>query len=205
MNNEVKVTIVSVRHGKTVMNIEKTMSGWTDIKLSDEGIADLEAKKKTTNYPKTDRYYTSALTRAKDTFDILFGDIATCDGHFEAFNEIFFGGVEGLPISEVVQPFYASFIKNEPYLGGETLDLAVARMMGKLTELVDQLVKDNFSSLTIVGHSGTSRIFDFVLNNRPNSEYRTPSVDNGLGYVFEVMYSPETKAMRLIHQWKLTN
>lgn len=183
-----EIKIVVVRHGQTEMNIHKVMSGWTDIKLSLEGIDDLKLKKKYINYPVTDRYYTSALRRSKDTFDILYGQQHTIDGSYEAFNEINFGDVEHKKIADVSEIFHEHFLNEISYLGAETFTQFKDRVMNKLIELCQKLLNDEESSLTIVCHSGTTRMINHVLNGIEHQRYYENKIGNGEGYIFTCLF-----------------
>ncbi len=195
-----ELKIVTIRHGLTDYNKKRIMSGWNDIDLSEVGISQLKQLKKEVTYPQTDRYVTSNLKRTKDTFEILFGDTKELYGSYEGFNEVNFGKVEAQPIDEVSEPFYEGFLNEKSYEEGETLNEFCKRNMDQLIELCDGLVKDNLDSLTIVSHSGTARLLDFVFNEKKREQYRSPSMLNGLGHIFIVDYNIEDKSFKLKKQ-----
>lgn len=198
-----KLTIMTVRHGQTEFNKKKLMSGWSDIDLSPAGIAQLQERKKVTHYPKSDRYVSSALKRTKQTFQILFGEKEELYGSYEGFNEVYFGDIEAEPISEVAEVFYEGFLSENPYKKGETLNQFKSRNLNQLIECCDDLVASGLSSLTIVSHSGTARVLDFIFNNKAIEDYRTPSMPNGLGHIFELEYDTVEKSFKLLNQQAL--
>lgn len=195
-----ELKIVTVRHGLTEYNKKRVMSGWNDIDLSEVGILQLKQLKKEVTYPQTDRYVTSGLKRAKDTFEILFGDSQELHGSYEGFNEVNFGKIEAQPIDVVSEPFYEGFLNEKSYKEGETLDEFSKRNMDQLIQLCDELIEDNLNSVTIVSHSGTARFFDWIFNEKKREQYRSPSMPNGLGHIFIVDYNPVTKTFKLKQQ-----
>ena len=65
------IKLVLVRHGQSMWNLENKFTGWTDVELSKQGIA--EAKEagrvlKRLGF-RFDLAYTSVLKRAEDTLD----------------------------------------------------------------------------------------------------------------------------------------
>ena len=72
MENKI-FTVVFVRHGESVWNLENIFTGWTDVPLSDKGImeakeAGLLLREKGFTF---DICYTSVLKRAITTFNII--------------------------------------------------------------------------------------------------------------------------------------
>ena len=67
------IKLVLVRHGQSMWNLENKFTGWTDVELSKQGIA--EAKEagrvlKRLGF-RFDLAYTSVLKRAEDTLDYI--------------------------------------------------------------------------------------------------------------------------------------
>lgn len=198
-----RLKIVLIRHGKTDYNTLKKMSGWDDVPLNQAGIDYLKKVKANTVYPVTDRYYSSDMSRAKDTFAILFGEKHPLDGSFKAFREVCFGDIEGQPIQEVSGIFYEHFLANKVYANGDTLESYTTRIFNGLYDLCDQLIANHESSMTIVAHTGTIRIVTWILNRMPLEDYRSIKVDNGHGAIYEVDYDPTQRVMRLVSQTDL--
>jgi len=66
-------SIILVRHGKSLWNIENRFTGWTDIPLSHEGVqeAELAAKKVLDKNLNITKAYSSIFSRAYDTGEII--------------------------------------------------------------------------------------------------------------------------------------
>jgi len=103
-------TLVLVRHGQSQWNLENRFTGWTDVPLTDKGRE--EARRagellKETGIRFTNAY-TSDLTRAQDTLDIILGEIGQNDipvTRDEALNERHYGNLQGLNKDETKKKF----------------------------------------------------------------------------------------------------
>ena len=93
--------LILVRHGQSTWNADNKFTGWVDASLSSKGIS--EAKKagvliKKENL-KINRCYTSYLTRAIDTLEILLKESGNLDlkiNKFWQLNERHYGALTGL-------------------------------------------------------------------------------------------------------------
>ncbi|HHD2754203.1 TPA: histidine phosphatase family protein [Clostridium perfringens] len=64
--------IYLIRHGKTFCNEKKLYCGISDVSLSEIGISELEEKRKSVNFPRCKKNFTSGAKRANETFNILY-------------------------------------------------------------------------------------------------------------------------------------
>jgi 2,3-bisphosphoglycerate-dependent phosphoglycerate mutase len=101
--------LVLLRHGESLWNKENRFTGWTDIGLSEQGIAEaIEAGKlfKKEGY-SFDVAYTSYLKRAIDTTDLVLKEMDLSipvikDWHL---NEKHYGALQGMNKSEMAQKY----------------------------------------------------------------------------------------------------
>ena len=63
-----------IRHGQTAANETGTYIGRTDLPLSPAGVNELLQMKKVYTYPYGMRFFTSPLTRCKQTLHVLYPD-----------------------------------------------------------------------------------------------------------------------------------
>ena len=61
-----------IRHGQTEANAKGLYIGMTDLPLSPEGLAELLTLKREYTYPGAARFFTSPLTRCKQTLEVLY-------------------------------------------------------------------------------------------------------------------------------------
>lgn len=106
MNSDSTFKVVFVRHGESAWNKENRFTGWTDVDLSEAGIAEaLDAGSRLKDY-KFDVCYTSVLKRAIKTWN----NIADVSGHHHIpvnkhwrLNERHYGALQGLNKSETAE------------------------------------------------------------------------------------------------------
>ncbi|HZJ87059.1 MAG TPA: phosphoglycerate mutase family protein, partial [Erysipelothrix sp.] len=146
------IKLVLIRHGKTEGNKQGVYTGWTNTMLSKDGIEELHELKETHTYPKTDRYYTSDLQRAIDTFNILYPDKEIHEST-RAFREVHFGIKENKPANrDSENAYYKALLTNNDRLEGETISQVGLRIFGKLFAIFKEMEDANEDSLTIVCH-----------------------------------------------------
>lgn len=190
--------VVLVRHGYTVGNDLGLYTGWSNTMLSEKGIADLEKYKETYAYPKTDRYYTSDLTRTIDTFNILFGDKETITESTFAFREIHFGTYENVRWDEIDDiPYNQAYVMNQPHVEGETLTQVSMRLFGKITAVLREMEDNGEDSVTIVCHSGVIKTILMFLKPMAFTEFKNIDTPNGLGYILDVDFDSHNNYITL--------
>ena len=130
--------LVLIRHGQSQWNLENRFTGWIDIDLSEKGIAEAKAAGEKLKGYKFDMAFTSALTRAQRTLDIIL-EIIGQEGipveKDKALNERMYGDLQGLNKDETREKYGAeqvhiwrrSYDVNPP--NGESLKDTAARVM----------------------------------------------------------------------------
>ncbi len=91
--------LIIVRHGQSQWNLENRFTGWIDIDLSPKGIEEAESAGEKLKGFTFDKAYTSALTRAQRTLDIILDKIGQKNIPVEkdkALNERMYGDLQGL-------------------------------------------------------------------------------------------------------------
>jgi 2,3-bisphosphoglycerate-dependent phosphoglycerate mutase len=93
--------LVLVRHGQSEWNLKNLFTGWKDVGLTEKGIAEAKAAGKSLkrrNF-KFDIAYTSVLTRAQHTLDLMLDELGQEDLKTvtdQALNERDYGDLVGL-------------------------------------------------------------------------------------------------------------
>ncbi len=194
--------IVLVRHGYSTANRDGLYSGWIDVSITEEGRRELEVFRDQYHYPQTDRYYTSDLKRAVETFEVLYPD-QIIDEQSKSLREIYYGELEG----EVwgTRPnfsFNDHFFRNERVYQAEVFTEFAHRIYSKLEEIVWDLKENNLESATIVAHAGVIKTLLILLENRPFSDFNRLDAPNGLGYRLKIKLD-EDKRLQLIERKEL--
>jgi 2,3-bisphosphoglycerate-dependent phosphoglycerate mutase len=109
-------TLVLLRHGQSQWNLENRFTGWWDVDLSDQGVAEARAagvllKERGHDF---DRCFTSVLTRAIRTLHLVLHELDSLwlpvakDWHL---NERHYGGLTGLNKQEMIDKVGAEQVK----------------------------------------------------------------------------------------------
>ncbi|WP_158916017.1 2,3-diphosphoglycerate-dependent phosphoglycerate mutase [Caulobacter sp. S45] len=100
--------LVMIRHGQSAWNLENRFTGWVDVDLSDQGVAEAERAAELVQAAgiEFDRAYTSVLTRAIRTCELtlrLSGQIWVPVIKDWRLNERHYGGLTGLNKAETAE------------------------------------------------------------------------------------------------------
>ena len=104
------IKLVLVRHGQSVWNLENKFTGWTDVELSEKGIAEAKEAGKVLKEKgfKFDVAYTSFLKRANDTLSYILGEMGESDVLIKKtwrLNERHYGALQGLNKDETKKKY----------------------------------------------------------------------------------------------------
>ena len=106
--------LVLVRHGQSQANAENRFTGWTDIALSEVGMAEARRAGELLKPYRFDRAFTSALARAQETLRIILRVTGQTDLPVEidaALNERHYGDLQGLDKDETARRFGAEQVR----------------------------------------------------------------------------------------------
>ena len=176
-------TLVLVRHGESEANVLHMLSGWMDVGLTERGVKELEALRRSAVHPGTDLYFSSPLKRCTDTFHILFPDKAPIIS--DSFKEINFRSLEGhiLPTKKDIDDYFSAWIRDEVQKDEETMTEVMERGSRAILETVRECMGNGLSSATVVMHSGIMRSSIVSLFSLDRRCFLEMSVPNGLGYI----------------------
>ena len=157
------VRVLLVRHGETVWNQENRWQGQADTPLSETGYDQArQLARRLQNEERPIRaIYTSDLSRARDTADILGQVLGVTPLETAAWREMDIGTWSGLTTSEVATRHaeeWARLRQGEdlPRGGGETF----AQFQGRLLQSSQRLVRDHAGGqIVVVTHGGAVRAF----------------------------------------------
>ena len=148
-----------IRHGSTIANEKKLYCGQTDLPLSEKGIGEINAYKEMGIYPKCPGlYFTSSLTRTKQTLGLIYGPMA-----YESLPELAefnFGQFEMKSYEELKeQPDYQAWAYDDSGLiacpGGEYKQQFTKRILEGFDLLVERTLQNKASDETLlVSHGG---------------------------------------------------
>lgn len=145
-----------IRHGKTVANEQKLYCGATDLSLSREGIAELNALKNTIIYPSTQLFAASGLCRTSQTIEVLYGKQQI---HIvQDLNELEFGDFEMKSYEQLKNnPAYQEWINDIARvtpMNGESAVAFKTRVIRGFDEVRRLCTAANASVITVATHGG---------------------------------------------------
>lgn len=147
-----------VRHGQTDWNLTRRIQGATDIPLNDTGRADALAAAQALQDRAYDAIYTSPLVRARETAQIIAGQLGLAEPALtKGMREREFGVAEGTEVADYIAR-YGGWHSEVP--GAETLDAVCERAMDSLDRIARAARRRSApkaESLIVVTHGGVIR------------------------------------------------
>lgn len=150
-------TIHLIRHGITQGNQRGEYIGITDSPLAQEGIDRLIKQKEAHPYPQASLYYTSPLSRCKDTMKLLYPD--ALPSVIDDFRECDFGRWEGQNAEDLQNdPDFVRWLQEGGQMSapdGENTGKFLERTCLAFEKLVEGMLRSGQTSAVIVAHGGT--------------------------------------------------
>lgn len=175
-----------IRHGMTEANETGLYIGTTDLPLSPAGFRDLLDKKEEAIYPEATRFYTSPLSRCRQTLEVLYpgceptvlSGLAECD----------FGIWEGKSAAELqddeeFRQFIAGELSAIP--GGEVTEMFQKRVMAAFEALVEETMKSGDSDAVVCTHGGVIMLI-MAAYALPRADMSAWGTESGCGFTLRV-------------------
>ncbi|WCM54757.1 histidine phosphatase family protein [Microbacterium sp. EF45047] len=147
-----------VRHGQTDWNLARRIQGSTDIPLNDTGRADAHAAAAVLAELRPDAIYTSPLVRARETAQIIAGELGLPEpGVTRGLREREFGDGEGMLVADYLAR-YGDWHAEVP--GAETMAQVRDRALDSLERIVRASRRRSApraESIVVVSHGGVIR------------------------------------------------
>lgn len=185
--------LVLVRHGASEWNLKNVFTGWVDVPLSEQGIAEAHKAAEKLNGFHFDMAFSSVLKRANDTLDIILKDLGQSDiPVFKdvALNERHYGDLQGKNKAEmeeifgkdVVNVWRRSFDVAPPH--GESLKDTCDRTIPYWREtILPELQKGK--NVIIAAHGNSLRSILMDLELLAPYEIILVNLATGIPYVYE--------------------
>jgi 2,3-bisphosphoglycerate-dependent phosphoglycerate mutase len=165
--------LVLVRHGQSDWNLKNLFTGWRDVGLTEEGIAEARAagKRLKAQGLRFDVAFTSALVRAQHTLDLVLEEMGQTDITVfkdQALNERDYGDLSGLNKDdarkkwgeEQVHIWRRSYDVAPP--GGESLKDTAARVLPYyIQDILPRVLRGD--KVIVVAHGNSLRALVMVL------------------------------------------
>ena len=160
-------TLILVRHGQSEWNLKNLFTGWRNPGLTEQGITEArkagQALKARGTVP--DAYFTSALTRAQHTLDLMLEEMGITDlviTRNHKLNERDYGDLSGLNKDDAREKWGEEQVHiwrrsyDVPPPGGESLKDTAARVLPYYAAEIEPLVKAG-KTVLITAHGNSLR------------------------------------------------
>lgn len=192
-----------LRHGMTAANEDGRYIGRTDLPLSPEGLAALLQLKDKYAYPGAVRYFTSPLTRCRQTLETLYPGCEPTA--VEGLAECDFGDWEGKSIRQLKadERFLRWMEGRESSIpGGESAEAFRERVCAAFEAVVDQLIHAGQTEAVICTHGGVITML-MQLYSLPRLEPKDCLAAPGQGFTLRItpsiwMNEPLAEALCII-------
>ena len=155
------IEFILIRHGATAWSEEKRYQGSSDICLSSQGKKQIHRLSRVISSYNPDLLYSSTLSRAKESADILFKPLKKRIIRDERINELSFGKWEGKTADELIKEKDISYQKwMQGYLIKPPSGESVVSLKKRVYLFMqDCLKKHEGKTVAIVSHGGVLRSF----------------------------------------------
>jgi 2,3-bisphosphoglycerate-dependent phosphoglycerate mutase len=198
--------LVLIRHGQSQWNLENRFTGWVDVPLTPLGEEEAKEAGKKLQVFRFDQAFTSVLTRAIKTLEIVLGVIEQTDLKVEkdqALNERMYGDLQGLNKAETVEKHGADQVKiwrrsfdvRPP--GGESLKDTAERVIPYYEKKIWPVLSKG-ESLLIVAHGNSLRALVMHLNQLSREEVLELNIPTGAPWLFELDDDGKTLSHRYL-------
>ena len=186
-------TLVLIRHGQSLWNLENRFTGWVDVPLTDQGRAEARRAGELIKDIKFDIAYTSVLTRAQETLDIVLGVIGQRPPVIrdQALNERHYGDLQGLNKADTAKRYGDAQVKlwRRSYdiapPNGESLELTAKRTLPFYDRAIAGDLRQG-KNVLVVAHGNSNRSIVMQLDKLSRDEVLELNLDTGVPLVYDI-------------------
>lgn len=176
-----------IRHGLTEANLRGQYVGHTDVPLCTEGIDQLRAIKKRTEYPPVEAVFSSPLARAVESAKIVYPNseaIAIPDLIEYNFGEFEMHTAKELEDNQEFSGWLRGNLNTRAPHGESNGEFA-KRVCATFEKIVESLMKTGITNVAIVAHAGVlmTILSAYGIPEAPMNEWM---MDAGYGYTLRV-------------------
>ncbi len=186
--------IVLIRHGESQWNLENRFTGWVDVPLSPKGEQEAREAGEKLRAFRFDQAFTSVLTRAIRTLEIVL-DVIGQPGlpveQDQALNERMYGELQGLNKTETAEKYGEAQVKlwRRSYdvrpPGGESLQDTADRVLPYYRDRMwPRLAKGE--TLLVVAHGNSLRALVMHLDRLSREEVLELNIPTGAPLLYEL-------------------
>jgi len=186
-------TLVLVRHGQSLWNLENRFTGWIDVPLSEQGVAEARRAGDLLKAFRFDVAYTSALTRAQETLRILLETMGAQPPVIrdQALNERHYGDLQGLNKEDTAKRYGADQVKlwrrsyDVPPPNGESLEMTAKRTLPFFDRCIAGDLRQG-KNVLVVAHGNSNRSIVMQLDRLTGEQVVALELATGAPLVYEM-------------------
>jgi 2,3-bisphosphoglycerate-dependent phosphoglycerate mutase len=186
-------TLVLVRHGQSLWNLENRFTGWVDVPLTELGEQEARRAGERLTGQHFDVAYTSTLVRAQETLRLIFetAGLEVPVIRDQALNERHYGDLQGLNKAETAERYgeeqvhiwRRSFATPPP--GGEALKQTAERTLPFFDRAILGDIKQG-KDVLVVAHGNSNRSIVMQLDDLDEDEVMGVELATGVPFVYEL-------------------
>jgi len=185
--------LILVRHGQSIWNLQNRFTGWVDVPLTEKGEEEARGAGKKLHSVKVDVAYTSALSRAQRTLDIILETMGVEVPVIrdQALNERHYGDLQGLNKEDTAAKFGADQVKiwrrsyDIPPPNGEALKNTAERTLPFFERCILGDIRQG-KNVLVVAHGNSNRSIVMMLDNLSKEEVLELNLDTGVPLVYDL-------------------
>ncbi|NWG18475.1 MAG: 2,3-bisphosphoglycerate-dependent phosphoglycerate mutase [Chloroflexi bacterium] len=187
-------TLILVRHGQSLWNLENRFTGWTDVPLTPEGEREARQAGALLRGYHFNRAFTSVLSRAVETLRLILEITGQTDVPIEqdaALNERHYGDLQGLNKAETAAQFgkeqvhawRRSYRARPP--NGESLHDTAARVMPYYRARIEPLALAG-ETILVVAHGNSLRALVMTLDGISEADIPDLNIPTGAPRLYRI-------------------
>lgn len=197
--------LVLVRHGQSLWNLEDRFTGWVDVPLTALGRDEARSAGRKLSSTELDVAYTSALTRAQVTLQII-QDTLGLDLPVirdEALNERHYGDLQGLNKAQTAEKFGKEQVHiwrrsyDVPPPRGESLEMTAARTLPFFERCILGDIAQG-KNVLVVAHGNSNRSIVMKLDGLTKEEVLELNLGTAVPLVYDLTPTGEVISKQIL-------
>jgi 2,3-bisphosphoglycerate-dependent phosphoglycerate mutase len=186
-------TLVLLRHGQSLWNLENRFTGWVDVPLTDRGRDEARRAAALLRDLRFDVAYTSVLSRAQETLDIVLAELAQRPPVIrdQALNERHYGDLQGLDKRDTARRYGDDQVKlwRRSYdiapPGGESLAMTAKRTLPFYERAIAGDLRQG-KCVLVVAHGNSNRSIVMQLDRLSPEQVLELNLETGVPLVYDL-------------------
>jgi len=197
--------LVLVRHGQSLWNLEDRFTGWVDVPLTQLGRDEARSAGRKLSSTTLDVAYTSSLTRAQVTLQIIQDTIGLELPVIkdEALNERHYGDLQGLNKAQTALKFGKEQVHiwrrsyDVPPPNGESLEMTAARTLPFFERCILGDIAQG-KNVLVVAHGNSNRSIVMKLDKLTKEEVLELNLGTAVPLVYDLTPEGEVVSKRIL-------